>query len=61
MECVRNRVNGFTCPPNGDCSCDKDFSGLVTPEIAQLFEKYPDYNSVIFTKEGEMVVISISR
>ena len=58
LECVRNKVKRTACPSNGDCSCG---SGLVTPEIAELFDTHPDCNSVLFTKVGDMVEITIGK
>ena len=58
LECVRNKVEGSACQSNDDCSCDL---GLVTPGIADLFGAYPDYDSVILNKEGDMVVINIGK
>ena len=58
LECVRNKVKRTACPSNGDCSCG---SGLVTPEMAELFDTHPDRNTLLYTKVGDMVVITIAK
>ena len=52
-------MKSFACPPNGVCSCDTDISGQVPDQISQLFDMYPDHNSVIFDDDGEYFVVNI--
>ena len=59
MEYLCNKVKSFACSPNGDCSCDTDFSGQVTDQISQLFDMYPDHNSIILKDDGEYFVVNI--
>ena len=39
MEFVRNRVNGFACPPNGDCSCELANRDPTVPSIKLIKQK----------------------
>ena len=61
MEYMRSEVKRFDRHPNGDCSCDTDFSGQVTDEISQLFDMYPYHNSVILDDEDECFVVNIRK
>ena len=55
---MRNKVKRSACQSNDHWSCE---TGLVTPEIAELFDTHPDCNSVLLTKEGDMVKIPIRK